>query len=285
MSHRLFACAWLALAAVPLTAQERPTAEPKRGAYVVKYAAAKDLAGLLARHFKGAAEIQAGPEGTSNCLLINAPPAVFDEVMKTLDQLDRRPHSVAVEVFVVELPVTGADDTYRRPDEKDFSGSLADVHQRLAALQKKGQVAGVKRIQLTTLEGQPGSLMLGETKSFVTGSTVTATGIAARSIMYRDLGTQVKVTPQVTADKTVTLDLNMLDSRSRDSASSTVGKDAKGNPIPAAEFIRTTLSTKVSVTSGNAVLAKDAKGTSKEGQGETLIVIGARIVGAEATTK
>jgi hypothetical protein len=84
MLQHLLACALLVLAALPATAQKRPAVEPKRGAYVVKYAAAKDLAGLLAKHFKGAAEIQPGPEGTSNCLLINAPPAVFDEVMKTL---------------------------------------------------------------------------------------------------------------------------------------------------------------------------------------------------------
>ena len=285
MSHRLLACAWLALAAVPLAAQERPAAEPKRGAYVVKYAAAKDLAGLLAKHFKGAAEIQAGPEGTGNCLLINAPPAVFDEVMKTLDQLDRRPQTVAVEVFVVELPVTKADDKDQRPDEKDFSGGLGDVAQRLAAMQRKGQVAGVKRIQLTTLEGQPGSLMQGETKSYVTGITVTATGIARRSITNRDFGTQVRVTPQVTADKTVTLDLNVQNSRSRDSATATVGKDEKGNPIPATEVLQTILAAKVSVASGQAALAKDAKVISKEGQGETLIVVGARVVEPEAVAK
>jgi|SRR5215470_3016167 len=91
MSPRLLVSALLVLAAVEVTtAQERLGAEPKRGSYVVKYAAAKDLAGILAKHFKGAADIQAGPEGTSNCLLVSAPPAVFDEVMKTLEQLDRR---------------------------------------------------------------------------------------------------------------------------------------------------------------------------------------------------
>ncbi len=284
MSHRLLACAWLALAVLPLPAQERPAAEPKRGAYVVKHAAARDLAGLLAKHFKGAAEIQAGPDG-SNCLLVNAPAAVFDEVLKTVEQLDRRPQTVAVEVFLVELPVIKADDKDRRPDEKDFSGSLGDVDQRLAAMQKKGQVAGVRRIQLTTLEGQPGTLLLGENKPFVTGTTVTATGIAHRSIMYRNLGTEVKVTPQVTADRTMTLDLNVQDSRSRDSTTATVGKDDKGNPIPAAEILVTKLAAKVSVVSGKAALAKDVKVTSKEGQGETLIVVGARVVEPEAKEK
>jgi type II secretory pathway component GspD/PulD (secretin) len=266
MLQRLLACALLALAALPATAQERPAVESKRGAYVVKYAAAKNLADVLAKHFKGAAEIQAGPQGTSNCLLINAPPAVFDEVMKTLEQLDRRPHTVAVEIFVVELPTKKADDKDKRLDEKAFSGAIDDVAERLNTMMKKGQVAGFKRIQLSTLEGQLGSLMLGENKPYATGTN---------TITYRNVGTQVKVTPQVTADGSVTLDLNVQDSHGRDSATLT----------GTTEFILTSLTGKISVAPGKAALAKDAKVTSKEGEGETLIVVGARVAESEAKAK
>ena len=267
MSQRLIVSALVALAAATTAAtQERPAAEPKRGAYVVKYAAAEDLAPLLAKHFKGVAEIQAGPEGTSNCLLIKAPPAVFDEVMKTLEKLDRRPHSVAVEVFVVQLPTKKADDKDKRPDEKAFSGTIDDVATRLDAMMKKGEVAGFKRIQLTTLEGQLGSLMLGENKPYAMGPNTTT---------YVNVGTQVKVTPQVTADRSVTLDLNVQDSRGRDSA------DQPGKP----EFILTSLAGKISVAPGKAALAKDAKVTSKEGEGETLIIVGARVTEPEEKAK
>src|SRR5262249_24063499 len=132
VSQRLLISALVALATVPVVAaQERPGAEPKRGAYVVKYAAAKDLAGIIAKHFKGAAEIQAGPEGTSNCLLLNAPPAVFDEVLQLLDKLDHQPQAVAVEIFVVELPAKKADDKGEEPDEKAFNGTLDEVGKRL----------------------------------------------------------------------------------------------------------------------------------------------------------
>ena len=139
MSQRLLVGALLGLAALPAAAQDRPAAQPKRGAYVVKYAAAKNLAGILAKHFKGAAEIQAGPEGTSNCLLINAPPAVFDEVLKALERLDRRPHSVAVEVLVIELPPKKADDKDKGLDEKDFGGAIDDVADRLDTMRTNGQ--------------------------------------------------------------------------------------------------------------------------------------------------
>jgi type II secretory pathway component GspD/PulD (secretin) len=261
MSHRSLVPALVVVLAVAATAtaQPRPAAEPKRGAYVVKYAAAKELVPILAKHFKGAAEIQAGPEGASNTLLVNAPPAVFDEVMKTLEQLDRRPRSVAVEVFIIALPPKKGEDKEFRPDEKYFSGSIDDVVERLDTMTKKGQVTRFKRIQLTTLEGQLGSLSLNENVPVKT---------AATSYGYRMVGTIVKATPQVTADGSVKLDLNVQDSRARESA------DAPGLN----EFILTSLAGKISVAPGKTALAKDAKVISKEGEGETLIIVGARLV-------
>ena len=267
MLQHLLPCALLALVALPATAQERPAAEQKRGAYVVKYALAKDLAGMLTKHFKGAAEIQVGPPGTSNCLLVNAPPSVFDEVMKTLEKLDRRPHSIAVEIFVVELSTKKADDKDKqRPDDKDFSGAIDEVAERLNVMMKNGQVAGYKRIQLSTLEGQPGRLVQNEFKPFATSEMTTS---------YRNVGTRVKVTPQVMANGSVTLDLSVEDSHGRDSAT-VEGKT---------EFPMTSLAGKISVASGKAVLAKDVKEISKEGEGETLIVVGARIGESEAKAK
>jgi hypothetical protein len=266
MLRHLLVWALLAPAVLPATAQERPTAEQKRGAYVVKYAAAKNLAGILAKQFKGAAEIQAGPEGTSNCLLINAPPAVFDEVMKTLEQLDRRPYSVAVELFVIELRPKKADDKVRGPDEKDFSGTIDEVAAHLETLMKIGQVIGYKRIQLSTLEGQPGVLAQEENKPFAMGPGHTT---------YLNVGTRVRVTPLVTADGSVTLDLSVNDNRGRDSAT----------VAGLTEFILTSLTGKVSVAPGKAALAKDAKVISKEGEGETLIVVGARVAESGAAGK
>jgi type II secretory pathway component GspD/PulD (secretin) len=267
MLQRLFVLTLVALASVAVAAaQERPGTEPKRGAYVVKYAAAKDLAAILRKHFKGAAEVQAGPEDSSNCLLVNAPPAVFDEVMNLLDKLDRRPQSVVVEVIVVELPAKKAHDKGKGPDEYDLSGPIDEVVERLGALLRRGQVAGFKHLRLTTLEGQPASLTQDENKPFAT---------AANSFAYRMVGTHVRVTPQVTADRSVTLDLSVQDSRDRDSAGT------PGHP----EFVLTSLTGKVRVASGKAVLAKDAKVISEEGRGETLLVVGARIMESGAAGK
>jgi type II secretory pathway component GspD/PulD (secretin) len=285
VSRSLSAFALLSLTALAAPADERPAVTPTRTVYIVKHASARALATVLAKHFKGVAEINAGPEGTSNCLLISAPPLYFAEVIKTIEKLDRRPHSVAIEVFIVELAPRKGDEEDKGPDVKAFSGDSEAVAKRLRAMAKKGELAGYRRISLTTLEGQLGSLMLGENRPYVMGATVTGTGLVSKSITYRNVGTQVKVTPRVDADRSITLELSVQDSRSRDSATATVGNDEKGKPIPAADFIQTTLTGTVRVASGKVAVAKDARVVSKAGKGETLIIVGARVVEAEREEK
>ncbi len=96
-----------------ILAQEKP--EGKRTVYVVRHAAAAELAGVLSRHFKDT-DLQIIPEPASNCLLITASPAAFAEVAKLLEQLDRRPATVAVEVVIVELTNQKGVTSSNRPN-------------------------------------------------------------------------------------------------------------------------------------------------------------------------
>jgi type II secretory pathway component GspD/PulD (secretin) len=258
-------------------AQDRSAADQKRGTYVVKHASAKDLAEILARRFKDA-DVQTGPEGVGNCLLISAPPAVFADLMKALDQLDRKPREVAVEVFVVTLPPLKGDDKPKGPDEKALAGTIDEVVAKLEAMKKKGEVADVKRLRLTAPEDQPASLTLGVASPTVAAVTTTGTGRVIRMIRYTDVGTRVRVTPQVGTDGVVMLDLSVQDSRLFTPPNAApLGNDEKGNPIPATEPLTTTLDAKLSVASGKVVLARDAKVTSKSGEGRALILVGARV--------
>ncbi len=262
MFRRLLACTLLVLIAVPVAA-----ADQKRGAYVVKNANARTLAGILTKQFKGAAEIQAGPEGTSSCLLVNAPPAVFDEVMKTVELLDRRPRSVTVVVFVIELPTKKGDDKERqRPGDKEFNGALDEVAARVDSMQKSGDVAGVKRIEFTSLEGQLASLIMNENKPIE---------VANNTYSYRNFGTQVQATPLVNADGSVLLDLKVSDGRIRESTT------APGKP----EFVSTALTDRISVASGKAILAQNTRVNGKDGKGEMIVVVGCRVVEPEGKGK
>jgi type II secretory pathway component GspD/PulD (secretin) len=261
----------LTAADTPKAAPERGAAEAKRGAYVVKFGSAKDLAAVLAKHFKGAAEIQAGPDGSGNVLLVSAPPPVFDEAMKTVELLDTKPQTIVVEVWLVEVPAGKADDKGAAAlDEKALAGPIEDVAKAVEAMQKKGQAAGVKHFRLSTLEWQTGSMALDAIKPYATGS---------RTFAYRSTGTYVYVKPLAAANKTVTLHLSVHDGRlviPKDGAQA--GTDEKGNPILAPEFPLAELSSKVAVASGKVVVAGDANVTPKAGESRVLILVGARVV-------
>jgi type II secretory pathway component GspD/PulD (secretin) len=269
-----------ALVVGPALGEDRPSAEQKRGAYVVKHAAAKDVAAVLAKQFKGAADIQVGPEGTSNTLLVIATPAVFDEVMKVLELLDRKPRTVAVEVFVVALPPKKSDDKQAADiDEKDLSGPIDNVAKALNSMQANRKVASVKRIQFNSQEGQLATFSVGEMVPYTTGTTVRGDGVVTKNVAYRNTGTRIRVTPRVGTDKSITLDLRVEESSLvTPQEGVVVGEDGKGNRLIASEFPVASLSTKVAVASGKAALAKGTKSTAKSSAGAILVIVGARVV-------
>jgi type II secretory pathway component GspD/PulD (secretin) len=270
-------------------AQTEPAAKAKRTVYVVRHGAAKELATLLERHFKGDADVQVLPDAPSNCLLISAPPADFDEVVKLLDQLDRRPHAVAVEVLIAEAPsrkAEGDKSADQGLDERDFTGPVGQVLEKVEALHRKGQIQSLKRIQLTALENRPAQVLVGDNKPFVMSSTTTATGHVARMITYHQLGSEVRLTPRLTSEGQVQLDLTVQEAGAAyPDDGPQVGEDENSKPVRAPEFTTARLETKLDVPAGLAVAANAVQKGGKAGRGQTLVIVTARVEGADAEPK
>src|SRR5437016_1460876 len=86
----------LCVGGAALRGQEKGKGEAetkKRVVYPVKAGSAKDFAALLNKHFGGQVEAEALPD--ANVVLIAASPAVFPELLKLLEQADRRPRAVS----------------------------------------------------------------------------------------------------------------------------------------------------------------------------------------------
>jgi hypothetical protein len=357
----------LAAAAAAADPAAKDDAGNKRLLYIVKHGSAKDLAAVLGAHFKGAAEVQALPDATSNTLLISAGPAAFDEVVKLLEQLDRPPQTVAVDILIVTLGKKAEGETAAPPprprpgggrfrpqpaqilpdyvqdalgltadqkkqvealqqesdarldkiltdeqkqqlrpmrergpgagagfdaapaagasedvDEKDFSGSIADIDARVEALQKKGG-ASVKRLRLTAVEGQQVSVTMGESLPYVVGVNHTATGQTSRNFSYRNAGLKADCTVRVSPDKVVSLDLKLEESHPyvpEDGIQ--IGADENGKPILATEFAQTTLNSKLDIPSGKAQAAVGVKTSAKAEKPHVLVIVGARVVEPDA---
>src|SRR5438067_1284024 len=93
----------VAQAAPSANGQTKSGDKEKRFVYQVKHGSARELAQALAKFFHNEAVIQPVVEGGANALLINAAPSVADEVMATLALLDRKPQSVVVDVWILEV--------------------------------------------------------------------------------------------------------------------------------------------------------------------------------------
>jgi type II secretory pathway component GspD/PulD (secretin) len=260
----------------------------QRTVYVVKHGAAKALATTLAQHFKGVAEVQVLADSPSNCLLISAAPAVYDEAIKLLDQLDRRPQLVSVLIWVAEFTPKksssgnpAAED--KELDENAFACPIKEVGAKLEALQKKGTLSALKRIQLSTVENQTTTVLLGDAKPYVTGVNTDANGKVNRILQYRNVGTNVVMTLRVAPTNTVLIDLTMQDSRSQVPENGIpLGVDENKVPIRATEFISANLKSKITVASGKAVPARGVETTPNSSGAQIMVIVGAQVLEPDA---
>jgi hypothetical protein len=272
MSRRLAALALLGgLFALHATAQDKKsspadTPKPQRTHYVVRHADPVVLAEVVGRHFRGEADVIAAPAGSGGALLISGSPTAVPEVVKLLEQLDRKPRTVEVEIVIAEIPAT--------KDGKDVNLTgdlLAEVAQSKSTT--------TQRIKLTAVEGQPVSTQTGGDKPYVSGAGGGAWGgkgggPVQRSISYRPVGTTVKLTARVGAEDAVSLDLNLAVTQVRPPDVA----DESGSPV----FENGSLTTKVNVPAGKAVAVHSVRTEVKSGGTLALVVVTARVVDPDA---
>jgi type II secretory pathway component GspD/PulD (secretin) len=290
----------LALPAAPGQDPEKPPSGPGgapsepvvRQVYAARGASVKDLANSLSLHFQAERSFRAVPDAGSNVLLLSGSKAILEDATAVLREIDRLPRSVQVEVLCLELAAKADGEAGKDPrvlDTADLTGTARDVRAKVRELQQKGVVSSVKTIELSALTGESARTQVSENKPFVTGVTAGfgggvrggaagGVGPVSRSITYRNVGTSVQVKPSASADGEVMLDLKVEDSTMRaGEGGASVGSDEKGAAIPAAEFVSSTLETRVKVRPGHFVLAEGSKTASKAGQSQTVILVTASV--------
>lgn len=256
----------------------------KRIVVPVKFGLASDLAGLLNQHFEGDAAVRVVAEPVSNCLFINATPEVFDELLKTLSQLDRRPRAVAVEVLIAELAPATETTTEGQPaaksfDEKTLAGPVEKAAEKLDQLMKAGMITGFKQFRLTTLDNQETKVQASAETSITSNVTVNvSTELANRIFERRTIGTIITVTPHLTDDRNVTLKLLLRDDRLHTpEKGESLGNDKNGPIIPP-DIVASILDGKVSVPLGQAVVVQGLSTDSKSKETRLVVIVGAHLV-------
>jgi type II secretory pathway component GspD/PulD (secretin) len=231
-----------------------PTPAPtQRAIYHVKYADAAQLAQVIGHHFDGEATVLAAPAGSDNVLLVSGSAAAVPEVVKLLEQLDRKPRTVEVEITLAEVAAKDWKEGETPPEGAARPGTL-------------------QRIKLTATEGQPVASTTGANKPLVSGDVGGGRGGFQRSVTYTPTGTTVKLTARVGAADAVVVDLSVQDSRVRPA-------DA-GDGGSAAALENATLTTKVIVPTGKSVVAQAVRTVGKNGPTVAAVIVSARVVDA-----
>jgi hypothetical protein len=257
----------------------------------LRFAVATDLADVLSKHFKGDAGVRVVADPSTNSLLISAPPTTVAEVVKLVGQLDRRPRRVAVELLVAEVPRRKAEGGKPAADKEldlnQFTGPAEAVFKKVEALKQKGILGELKRVRLTAVEGRQTSSLVGATKPYVSSirqiAGIARKGQVMRTVLYRSVGVQVRVTAQVTAGNRLALDLRFDEARARAPEDGVpIGKDEDGRPVWATQFITAKVEARVELASGQAVAAQGVTTRSNSGQDQTLVIVTARLLEPEA---
>lgn len=271
----------LGATALPAAAQDR-SPEPQRLVYPVRHLPAKELGAALQQQLKGKVEVGTLPGASEHVLLLSGSPAAVAEGVQLLEQLDRPPRVVALDIWILgavvrkgEAAAPGEED----PSRPALAGPASEVPDKVQNLRRKGLLSSLKHLQLVAVENQTTRVLLGEDKAFLTGIVNTPAGRPSRSYMRRNIGTLVQVVPLVLADGNIHLKLLLEDTTARTPEDGLVlGKDDNGAPLRAPIVEMARLDTQLAVPSGQAIVPQEVRTTTQDGRGQTWIILTARVV-------
>jgi type II secretion system protein D len=84
-----------------------------------------------------------------------------------------------------------------------FSAASDTFNLLIRALKTQGRIDILSRPQIQTMDNQTALLNVGQDFPYITGQTVTATGLVTNGVAYRPIGVILQVTPRISPDGTV----------------------------------------------------------------------------------
>jgi len=267
------------LAAAAAASDKGCLAWHKRAVIRLNHAPAAEVAKALKEMFADDGAVLIVPELVSNALLISAVPGALEEVIRITEGLDRAPAMVVIELLVVQVKPKGDEKAdVAKPKAGESATAAGDLDAQLRALEKRGQVEILCRSCLATCSQQTALLKVGRREPRITGSAVNRTG-SVNSTVLENVGMTVSATPRVGDDKTITMEIDVDDSR--------FGPLEEGTPISVSSGGETTrtprvetvgLHSTVAMRDGQTVLVGGRIVQSKSSRTEMAILVSARVI-------
>ncbi len=222
--------------------------------YHLKNAKAKDMAATLQDIFKqeagltkvtlgsgqiGSLERQLEAEVTvvgddnSNKLVIATSPRYMDKVKKMVEELDKTPPQVVIQVLLAEVTLDSEDswgvdlkvgpfggDTYNVSTAGGGPGGIAntlggghlsvssaDFSLLVRALEVQGKLQVLSRPEVTVNNNKTANISVGDNIAVATGSELTPQGGSRATVARQDVGISLEVTPRISSDGFVQMDI------------------------------------------------------------------------------
>jgi type II secretion system protein D len=227
-------------------------------------------------------EVAIVPEQVSNTLLLSASPRYFDQIHQIIEELDQAQSQVLIQVLLAEVTLdsnrdlgfewsftknlgngwnVGTGTDFGIPTQmKNFGGYSAlvtgnNMQFLMRALENDGRVEVLSRPQILTADNKVASINIGQRVPIITGSSTTPQGGQINTFDYRDVGVNLTVTPRITGEGFVKIDVGATNSSL--SSSSVEINDKATVPI----INERRASTTVTVQSGQTVVIGGLIGT------------------------
>jgi len=227
-------------------------------------------------------EVAIVPEQVSNTLLLSASPRYFEQIHQIIEELDQAQSQVLIQVLLAEVTLdsnrdlgfewsftknigngwnVGTGTEFGIPTQmQNFGGYSALVTGNnmsflMRALENDGRVEVLSRPQILTADNKVASINIGQRVPIITGSSTTPQGGQINTFDYRDVGVNLTVTPRITGEGFVKIDVGATNSSL---ASSSVEINDKAT-VPIINERRA--STTVTVQSGQTVVIGGLIGT------------------------
>lgn len=179
-------------------------------------------------------EVRVGVDKDTNTLLVVAPPARWIQIQRILNEIDRPPREVLIEASILEVTLTkdlqfGVDwsvvsNNLNVGSINSGSGSVGqtfpgfsvsylggNVKAAISALGSRTNVEVVSAPKIIALDNHTARLQVGDQVPIVTQSaqsTVSSNAAIVSSVDYRSTGVILTVTPRISGDDQLVLDVN-----------------------------------------------------------------------------
>jgi general secretion pathway protein D len=234
-------------------------------------------------------EVAVVGETNSNTLLLSASPRYFTQVQELIRELDRSQPQVMIQVVLAEVALTDGRDiglewnvtggpTYSaglnlgvaNAVKNGFTTALTggDTTFILKALKEHSKLEVLSRPQIVTADNKPATINVGQRVPLITDSRVTERGDTINSFKYEDIGVNLTVTPKISPDGFVKLDLGTTNS-------SLASSDVKINANATVPVInQRRANTTVSVQNGQTIIIGGLIGTQEDRRERKVPVLG-----------